>query len=291
MKHIFFSCCFFAVSLLTEAQITINLTVNPRPVANISEWANRRDVLTLIATGGAIGGIRNVKINTIITTTSGEPVATTDMLRAPARTISQGTTIFNAGDVVNLSFMIFNSLYQNKLNKTGKLPAGSYQITVRLDAESLPAAVSNTVSKSFYLAGTQLPVLMLPADESVLKASSAQTAITFRWTAVAPKPVEAVRYKVQVFEVLQNQTPMQALRSNQPLIDKEVLGLTQFIWQPQLSFIEGENKKFIWTIQSFDFHQQLITGETANNEGRSEAKTFTILTTTTGKPIKNKNGL
>ena len=291
MKHYFFCCCIFAVSLLTDAQVTISLSVNPRPVATISAWASRREILTLIATGGALGGIRNVKINTIITTTSGEPVATTDMLRAPVRNLSQGTTIFYAGDVVNLSVMNFNSSYQNKLNKTGKLPAGSYQVTVRLDAESLPTAVSNTVSKSFFLAGTLLPVLILPADESVLKAASAQTAITFRWTAVAPKPMEAVRYRVQVFEVQQNQNPMQALRSNQPLLDKEVLGLTQFIWQPQLSFIEGEDKKFVWTIQSFDFHQQLITGETANNEGRSEAKTFTILTTATGKPKKTSNGL
>lgn len=291
MKPFFFSCCLFAFSLMTEAQITISLTVNARPVANISAWANRREVLTLLATGGALGGIRNVKINTIITTTSGEPVATTDMLRAPVKTLAQGTTIFYAADVVNLSVMNFNSSYQNKLNKTGKLPAGSYQVTVRLDAETLPAAVSNTVSKSFYLAGTQLPVLILPADESVLKAASVQTAITFRWTAVAPKPMEAVRYRVQVFEVLQNQNPMQALRSNQPLLDKEVLGLTQFIWQPQLSFVEGGDKKFVWTIQSFDFQHQLITGDPANGEGRSEAKTFTVSSVATVNPVKNSNGL
>lgn len=286
MKHFFFSCCLLAVSLLIEAQVTITLTVNPRPVANISAWANKREILTLIAAGGAVGGVRNVKINTIITTTSGEPVATTDMLRTPIKTLAQGNAIFYAADVVNLSAMIFSGPYQNKLNKTGKLPAGSYQVTVRLDAETLPAAVSNTVSKSFYLSGTLLPVLLLPADESVLKTASAQTAITFRWTAVAPKPLEAVRYRIQVFEVLQNQNPMQALRSNQPLLDKEVPGLTQFIWQPQLSFIEAGDKKFVWTIQSFDFQRQLITGDVANGEARSEAKTFTISSIPTGKSVK-----
>ena len=276
-----------------NAQVNINLIMNPRPIANINDWAGKRDIITLVASPSPIGVYpNNAKINTTIKTADGTTVAVTDMQRATVKALVRGgNTIFSTADVVNMQAMVFTGSFQNKINSTGKLPVGSYQIIVRLDSTDLPAPLSNTQTKIFFLSATQLPVLMMPAEGSVLSSASAQTAITFRWTAVAPKPVEAVRYKVQVFEVLQNQTPMQALRSNQPLIDKEVLGLTQFIWQPQLSFIEGENKKFIWTIQSFDFHQQLITGETANNEGRSEAKTFTILTTTTGKPIKNKNGL
>lgn len=275
MKHFLFSLVLLAFSFITEAQIIISLTVNPRPVANLSAWATRRETLTLVATSPVQSGPRSVKINTTITTTSGEPVATTDMLRAPVKILQTGNTVFNAADVVNLSALIFSNTYQDKINKTGKLPIGSYQITVRLDSSSLPTPFSNTVSRTFFLAGTQLPVLMSPVDESVLPAASAQTAIIFRWTAVAPKPMETVRYRIQVFEVLEDQTPIQALRSNQPLLDKEVVGLTQYIWQPQLSFIEG-NKKFVWTIQSFDFQRQLITGDVPNGEGRSEAKTFTV---------------
>ena len=277
MKHFFLSFFLLAVSFITEAQINISLTANPRPVANISSWGTRRDVLSLVATVPTPGGSRIVKINTTITTTSGEVVATTDMLRAPVRTLVAGNNIFYAADVVNLSVMIFSNSYLDKINKTSKLPVGSYQITVRLDSPDLPVPLSNTASRIFFLAGTQLPVLMLPVNESVLPTASAQTAITFRWTSIAPKPIETVRYRVQVFEVLENQNPMQALRSNQPLLDKEVLGVTQFIWQPQLSFIEGD-KKFVWTIQSFDFQQQLITGDVANGEGRSEAITFTVST-------------
>ena len=36
---------------------------------------------------------------------------------------------------------------------------------------------------------------------------------------------------------MQTQNPIQALRSNQPLLDQEVIGTTQYIWRPQLSFI------------------------------------------------------
>jgi hypothetical protein len=74
---------------------------------------------------------------------------------------------------------------------------------------------------------------------------------------------------------------MQALRSNMPLLDKEVVESTQYIWQPQLGhrvldIVDSTGKKFVWTIQSFNFQGQIITGETANGEGRSEPKIFII---------------
>lgn len=275
-----------------NAQTSITLSMNPRPIANINDWSGRRDILTLIATPQAQGGAKNVKINTIIKTADGTSVAVTDMLRAPVRSLVQGgSTIFYAADVVNMQALVFESSYQNKINRTGKLPVGNYQVIVRLDSAEFPIAVSNTQTKTFFLSATQLPVLVAPANEAVLPAAMAQTAITFRWTPVVPRPTEAVRYHVQVFEVLADQTTMQAMRSNQPLLDKEVLNSTQFIWQPQLSFADGKDKKFVWTIQSFDFKNELITGEVANGEGRSEVKTFTVSATATGRLGKRNNGL
>jgi hypothetical protein len=275
-----------------KAQTSITLSMNPRPIANINDWSGRRDVLTLIAIPQAQGGARNVKINTTIKTADGTSVAVTDMLRAPVRTLIQGgSTVFYAADVVNMQALVFESSYQNKINRTGKLPVGNYQIIVRLDSTEFPIAVSNTQTKTFFLSATQLPVLVAPANEAVLPSATAQTAITFRWTSLVPSPTEAVRYHVQVFEVLADQTAMQAMRSNQPLLDKEVLNSTQFIWQPQLSFADGKDKKFVWTIQSFDFKNELITGEVANGEGRSEAKVFTVSATSSNRLGKRNNGL
>jgi hypothetical protein len=75
---------------------------------------------------------------------------------------------------------------------------------------------------------------MTPANETILDIEKAKNVITFRWTPVAPRPAEILTYRVTVFEILPNQTPMQALRSNQPLLAKDIIGTTQFIWQPQL---------------------------------------------------------
>lgn len=282
----------FTIQFVQAQLVNINLVMNPRPIANIGDWAGRRDVLTLIATPPPQGGARNVKINTIIKTADGTSVAVTDMQRAPVKALVQGgTTIFYAADVVNMQAMVFTGSYQDKLNRTGKLPAGNYQIIVRLDSTDLPIERSNTQTKIFFLSATQLPVLILPANEAVLPTVVAQTAITFRWTALVPRPTEPVHYRVQVFEVLTSQTPMQALRSNQPLLDQEVIGTTQYIWRPMLSFATGTDNKFIWTVQSFDNKNEIITGEVPNGEGRSEAKIFTVSSATPNRLGKRNNGL
>jgi hypothetical protein len=127
---------------------------------------------------------------------------------------------------------------------------------------------------------------MKPYNEEVLDAKKAQTAIIFRWTPVVPRQTSPVTYRIQVFEVLPTQSPVQALRSNQPLLDKEILAATQFIWQPQLSFLsnEGDSLKlpaFIWTIQTLDKGVP-VTRTDGNGEGRSEPIIFFV------NPDKNK---
>ena len=142
---------------------------------------------------------------------------------------------------------------------------------------------------------------MMPANEEVLEAEKAQTAIIFRWTPVVPRPAGVLKYIVTVFEVSDRQTPLQALRSNQPLLTKEITGATQFIWQPQLFFVKtktltedskseklysGEEKAvmdsvdattFIWTIQTVDSRGVPFGDGNINADGISEPNIFTII--------------
>ena len=132
---------------------------------------------------------------------------------------------------------------------------------------------------------------MKPYNEEVIDAKKAQTAIIFRWSPVVPTQPSPVTYRIQVFEVLPIQSPVQALRSNQPLLDKEILAATQFIWQPQLSFLpyDEETKKlptFIWTIQSLDANHNPVTQTDGNGEGRSEPLIFFVNPDKNRKPKK-----
>lgn len=276
MKKIFFIIVITLSAFICEAQLNIILNMKARPDAAIVTWNTKREILTLIVTAPQ-GAAPHFKINATITTTDGTPVATTDMLRAQERTINPGAAnIFYAAEVLDMQAMVFMGSYRNKLNTTGKLPVGTYIITVKLDEVTGVGTISNIQSKAFVSAGTLLPVLLMPANEAELPSQSAQTAITFRWTALSPLPQEPVHYRIQVFEVLENQKPMQALRANMPLLNKEVVSTTQYIWNPQIGFTDSLPHQYVWTVQTLDGKGNIISAEGITNEGRAEASTFKI---------------
>lgn len=271
----------------TVAQLTSNLIVHAQPPAQLSEWGNRREVLTLIVSApGAIGA--QFKLKTEIKTLDGTVIGSADLAKTPVFTPnSSGTTILVANDVMPLEYMMFTGKYKTSLQRNGKLPADNYTICVQPVQPSDYRPMGEVQCKNFYLASTQLPILMKPYNEEVLDGKKAQTAIIFRWTPVVPRQTSPVTYRIQVFEVLPTQSPVQALRSNQPVLDKEILAATQFIWQPQLSFLPYDNETaklptFIWTIQSLDINHDPVTRTDGNGEGRSEPIIFFV------DPDKNK---
>lgn len=226
------------IALAATAQLKVDLVLSATPPATLSEWANRREVLTAVVSGQPGLPPVPVKIKTEIKTTDGTVIGYTDLARAATFTVgSSSATIYTATEVMPLEIMIFTGKYKSSLQRSGKLPSDNYSLCVQLVRPTDYTPVSQpVVCKSFYLAATQLPTLMKPYNEEVLDANKAQTAITFRWTPALPRTASPVTYRLQVFEILDKQSPVQALRSNQPLVDQEIRGTTQYIWRPQMSF-------------------------------------------------------
>ena len=282
MKKLLFAIASILFSANGMAQLISNLVVNAQPPAQLSEWGNRREVLTLIVTAQGGTAANQFKLKTEIKLIDGTVIASADLARTPVFTANTpGTLILTANDVLPLEFMIFTGKYKTSLQRTGKLPADNYTICTQPVNPVDYRILGEVQCKNFYLATTQLPILMKPYNEEELDAKKAQTAIIFRWTPVIPRQTSPVIYRLQVFEVLPTQSPVQALRSNQPLLDKEILAATQFIWQPQLLFetYDNETKKlptFIWTIQSLDKNHDPITRTDGNGEGRSEPIIFFV---------------
>ncbi len=314
MKKLILLLSIFFITAAVRAQYNTNLVLAGTPPASLSEWANRRDVLTYIISS-AQGVSFPVIIKTELKTTDGSVIASTDLAKAKQVILSSATTILNAADVLPLENMLFVGKYKTSMQRTGKLPADNYILCVQLvrPADYLPA--SEIKCKNFYIATTQLPILMKPYNEEMLDAKMAQTAITFRWTPLVPRLTEPATYRLQVFEILANQNPVQALRSNQPLLDKEIRGATQYIWQPQLSFnwippghVNGDGRDdlggvintrdsnmvndkiikqhsfgFIWTIQTLDKAGNPVTQTDGNGEARSEPILFYVRERQAGK--------
>ena len=294
------------VTASAAAQVKLDVVLNPAPPANLSEWGARREVLTVIVAPGP-GLALQFKIKVEIIAADGTTAGTNDLSRAQIFTMQSTPQILTAMEVMPIENMIFTGKYKSSLQRTGKLPSGNYTLCLTPVRPQDLTPMAQPVCKPFFLATTQLPILMKPYDEQVLDGKSAQTAITFRWTPVTPRTPNLVTYRIQVFEVLEHQSPVQALRANQPLLDQEVFGTTQFIWRPQLSFIkaadittsnpdtypakdkakkEKDSKtkdmlRFVWTIQSLDSHGDPVTRTDGNGEARSEPIMFFV------DPVKN----
>jgi hypothetical protein len=294
----------FATFLFADVSAQIKLQIagaNPKPTSRLSDWALNKNIFTILATGGSGLPETPVKFKVELKE-GGAVVGSTNLATAPTFIIASGrANIFNAGDVLALQSMVFTGDAKNALTKTGRLPEGNYELCIRAVNPTDFSPASEITCINFFITSYQLPILLSPANESDVDITIAKTAIIFRWTPLVPTPTEATSYLLQVFEVMEKQTPLQAMRANQPLLNKEIKGVTQYVWQPQLDFTNSygaatermtrdtskpigpdtepdlkanAGKTFIWTIQTIDRN-----GNGFNNgvgDGRSEPFVFFV---------------
>jgi hypothetical protein len=277
------------------AQLTTVLNVQANPSAVISSWASTPQTVTFVV-NNVSQVARTFKIKATIKTTSGDLVATTDLTKVVAYT-SLGSTsnVYNALTTMPFEYLTFTGKYNVIIQRSGKLPTETYQLCVQLVNPIDYAVITQEQCKIFNIAALQLPFLVSPAAETSLDKNIAQSVITFRWTPLVPRPAQTdVTYRVQVFEVLEGQKPMQAFRANMPVLDVDIKSVTQYIWRPQMSFDESVLndststdsaktqivKTFIWTIQTLTNNP---TGSLAplseasiNGDGRSQPQVFYI---------------
>lgn len=271
------NCIILLISLLpfaASAQLGTTLSVS-KLSATLNEWS-KAGMITYIVDQQSIDPVQ-VVIKAEIKTTDGTVVATKDLTKAQVFTLAKGSHVFFGKDVVPMEIMMFTGSYRSTLEKTGKLPAGTYQLEVRLVEPGTFIPLSTLQTRVFTLVAPQLPFLMKPVNNDTLDARQSETAIIFRWTNLAPATQELPYYRLQVFEILPDQQPMQALRGNQPVLDYTLRGQTQFIWRPQMSFTtDTVGNRFIWTIQTLDAQGQPYVLSSSNGESRSEPSMFFI---------------
>lgn len=290
MKRLLFIAVICLSSRLSIAQLAANLVVAPNPPGTLMDWADKKETLSLIVINQS-GAPGQFIIKAEFKLTDGTVIGSVNLAKARIFRLQSASLVLNAADVIPLDLITFTGKYKTSLDKTGKLPAGTYMLCVRLVAPGSFQPVSEERCRTFTIAAFQLAIPIMPFHEQVLKPEAAQTAITFRWTPVAPAPSTPVTYRILVFEVLENQTPMQALRSNQPLLNKDVIGTTQYIWQPQLGMIDCcpapnadsakakgavPKKTFIWTLQCLDNLGRPISDGNINSDGISEPILFYV---------------
>ncbi len=163
------------------------------------------------------------------------------------------------------------------------LKDGSYSICVQFFNIDR-VAVSNEVCKDFTVETPRAtdyapPTLINPENGKIYTEAELSRPVTFRWTPLVPKPRESVTYRLKVWQLMQGQNGTQAMRSNQPIVTKDVDNITQAVVS---GFYTGPCKPpymcdFIWAVQALNKEGKPI----GRNEGNSDPYTFKVETNTT----------
>ena len=277
--HLLFTVVMFLIVQLAQAQITLNLALNKRPQPWLSDWVNPVNgqmIITYMVRPTL--NDPSVKLKTTLLDERGNIIGVSDINSARIYTLKAGVNQFSIADALQLQNLALQGNFQNLFQRTGRLTAGQYQLTVEV-MNTRGDVVRAKQTRFFFITSYQLPILMQPASGSTLDARLAQNIIMFRWTNLIPSSAEFFQFRVQVFEILPGQTPIQAFRGNRPILDEPAIkGSTQYIWRPNLPMLDSTaNKQFIWTVQTLDANGLPIPGMDMNIQGRSEPAIFSIV--------------
>ena len=278
---------FTLISISVAAQLNLNINITYPAPSYLSDWAyTKSGVATLVL--NQENQLLKIKFQTQLQTLDGTPVATSNNANAATYSIRTGANVFSLDKLLQLENLQFtDGSIIRSIQTSGKLPAGSYQLCIQV-VGSIPGTTRDIemlkvpVCRPFTQASYQLPNLLTPLDKTWLDAATAKSVITFRWSSIVPRTQEHVTYRLQVYEVKDDQLPMQALRSNMPILNTDVVN-TQYIWRPQLDFSGQEGYVFIWTIQTLDSKGNPVTTADALNMGWSEPQVFGVCNKTKGE--------
>lgn len=187
-----------------------------------------------------------------------------------------GTTVATARPIDPFDVRTFNTAdLVGMLTNCHELKEGTYTICAQFfNLDKI--AISREVCKDFRVEAANVeyapPTLITPENEKKFTQQELQGPLMFRWTPLVPKPREPVTYRLRVWQLMQGQTGTQAIRTNTPLIQKDVENLTQ---TPVNGILTGPCKPpylcdFIWNVQALNRAGKPM----GNNNGTSEPYSF-----------------
>jgi len=158
------------------------------------------------------------------------------------------------------------------------LKEGSYQLCVQFYNQDR-IAISNEVCKEFKVESPKAedyapPTLITPENGKTYTEAEIKRPLSFRWTPLVPKPKEPVTYRLRVWQLMQGQNGVAAMKSDQPIITKDVENITQAVIS---NVYTGPCRPpylcdFIWSVQALNKQGNPM----GNNNGNSEPWSFRV---------------
>lgn len=156
---------------------------------------------------------------------------------------------------------------RNQVIQAGTIPEGRYRLEIEARPSQMNSGITTTPGIAmFNVRYPQPPTLVTPPDGANL----VQEMPTFTWTPVVAAEATSFEYDFLLVEVLENQTPLQAMNSNRAHAERTVTTRSTLNYTPEFLPLD-EGATYAWQVTASDIDGILPV----RNEGTSEIQTFT----------------
>jgi len=234
-------------AMLAGLAQNLTLYVNAHPSPYLADWEGRQETIRLVI--NHTGNDFEAKIKAQVFR-NGTLVAASSLAAIPAMTIESGVTVLGPEDLVPYHYVTYYGKTQQQGVRTGRLPAGDYQLCLSLVDPITLNEITQPTCQSFYIPDYQPPTCLFPINQSELAANSLP-GTTLRWPPVMPLPSDLnIQYDVCIYEVLAGQYAEQAIRSNRPIVAVSVENQTFLPWPTDYEL--PEEGRYVWTVKAMD---------------------------------------
>lgn len=185
-------------------------------------------------------------------------------------TLPPGTKRITYDDVKTGDVNFKSGKWSEAFYRTGKAPTGDYTICIEVKAEDGRELGSNCIDQNILIENVEniTPQLISPIDAST---QNLNFPILFTWMLPSVKPGDDFYYKIKVVEIINKQSPSEAVKQNNAWFEKSDIKTKMFQYPLSAKKLE-KNKKYAWAVQLVNKTGQGV-GE---NGGMSEAFSFDV---------------
>jgi hypothetical protein len=241
----------------------VSFNVKPVLPGTVDTWLNTTAAMILVAQK-VPGPVPLREPRLVVQIRSGGAVICGNTMATAKAVDPFDVRTFNTADLIGM------------LSNCRELKEGSYSICVQFFNID-KVAISREVCKEFRVEAPKTveyapPTLITPEDQKKFTTAQLMGPVIFRWTPLVPKPQQPVTYRLKVWQLMQGQNGTSAMRTNQPIVTKDVDNLTQATVN---TLISGPCDPpflcdFIWNVQALTKEGKPL----GNNNGNSEPYRF-----------------
>jgi hypothetical protein len=263
--------CFVALIAISVAahpqSVNVSLSVQPFPSPYISDLASDPTFIQVTVTSTEETP-RPAFFDIVINSSVHGQLASG---RSRVITVMPGTDMINGYDLISWNDITYNQSVRSQVALSGVLPEAFYTICLTLKDNVNLQVIANEACGSFTITLPEPPSLLLPADNELVMTAFPM----LQWTTVN-QPGHQVFYSLKIAEVVQGQTPYDALQSGYPHYANTSLTATSLLYPVEaLALVLG--RRYAWQVRAVNE----LGNPVGQNDGRSEIWTFRYLSDAT----------